>query len=272
MKNLDTIIAGLIQFDVKTGNIDANMTSMINGIQRLGEKGAQITVLPELWSAGFDSLSRVNEQAEQTPKIIDKLSDLAKKYRMVIAGSLPEKSEGHLYNTMMVIDSDGTVAGRYRKIHLFSFIGEDKVFSAGNQAIMCSTSYGPIGLMICFDLRFPELCRSLALSGARIVIVSAQWPANRIHHWNTLLQARAIENQLFIAAANRVGKDANLSFNGHSQIISPDGKVLAKIIDQTDEAFTEINFNEVDIVRNRFNCLTERRISAYTSAYTNDIK
>lgn len=237
---------------------------MINGIHRLGEREAQIAVLPELWSAGFDSPSKTIEQAEQTPKIIDMLSDLAKKYRMVIAGSLPEKSEGHLYNTMMVIDSDGTVAGSYRKIHLFSFIGEDNVFSAGNQAVVCSTSCGPIGLMICFDLRFPELCRSLALSGARIIIVSAQWPASRIHHWDTLLQARAIENQLFIAAANRVGKDADLLFNGHSQIISPDGKVLAKIIDQTDEATAEINFSEVDIVRNRFNCLTQRRISAYT--------
>ncbi|MDA3895000.1 MAG: carbon-nitrogen family hydrolase [Desulfobacteraceae bacterium] len=264
----NTITTGVLQFDVKTGDIDANLSSMINGIHRLGEKEAQIAVLPELCSAGFDSLSRVNEQAEQTPKIIDKLSDLAKKYRMVIAGSLPEKAEGHLFNTMMVIDSDGTVAGSYRKIHLFSLIGEDEVFSPGSKAIVCNTSCGPIGLMICYDLRFPELCRSLALTGARMVIVSAQWPASRIHHWNTLLQARAIENQLFIAAANRVGKDGDLSFNGHSQIISPDGNVLTKIIDQTDVAFAEINFNEIDIVRDRFNCLTQRQ----TSAYTYDIK
>jgi predicted amidohydrolase len=83
----NTITTGVLQFDVKTGDIDANLSSMINGIHRLGEKEAQIAVLPELCSAGFDSLSRVNEQAEQTPKIIDKLSDLAKKYRMVIAGS-----------------------------------------------------------------------------------------------------------------------------------------------------------------------------------------
>jgi len=264
MKNPETLIAGILQFDVKTGDIDANMTSMISGIHRLGEKGTQITVLPELWSAGFDSPSRTIEQAEQTPQIIEKLGELAKKYRMVIAGYLPKKSGKRLYNTMMVIDSDGTIAGCYRKIHLFSFIGEDKVFSAGNQAVACSTSCGPIGLMICFDLRFPELCRSLALTGARMIIVSAQWPASRIHHWDTLLQARAIENQIFIAACNRVGIDGDLSFNGHSQIISPDGKVLAKLIDHADETTAKIDFNGIDIVRNRFNCLTQRQVSAYT--------
>lgn len=264
MKNPETIVAGLIQFDVKTGDIDANLTSMINGIHQLAEKEAQIALLPELWSAGFDSPSMTKEQAKQTPRIIDTVSQLAIKHRMVIAGSLPEKAGNHLYNTMVVIDQDGTVAGQYRKIHLFSFIGEDKVFSAGNQALVCNTSCGPIGLMICYDLRFPELCRSLALAGARMVIISAQWPTSRVRHWDTLLQARAIENQIFIAASNRVGKEGDLAFNGHSQIISPDGIVLAKIIDQTDVATARIKFSEIDILRERFNCITERQASAYT--------
>jgi omega-amidase len=264
MKNPATITAGLIQFDVKTGDIDANLTSVINGIHRLVEKGAQIALLPELWSAGFDSPSMTKEQAKQTPRIIKTLSQLAIKHRVVIAGSLPEIFEDRLFNTMVVIDQDGTIAGQYRKVHLFSFIGEDKVFSAGKQAIVCNTSCGPIGLMCCYDLRFPELCRSLALQGARMVIISAQWPTSRVHHWDTLLQARAIENQIFIAASNRVGKDGDLTFNGHSQIISPDGIVLAKISDQTDATTARIDFSEIDILRERFNCITERQASAYT--------
>jgi len=261
--NPETIIAGILQFDVLTGNIDANLTSVINGIHRLGKKGAQITVLPELWSCGYDNPRDLHAHAEKTPQIIKTLIGLAKEYQMVIAGSLPEKSGDRLYNTMVVIDKNGTVAGQYRKMHLFSFIDEDKTFSAGNQAVVCGTSCGPIGLMICYDLRFPELCRSLALAGARIVIVSAQWPESRIHHWNTLLQARAIENQIFIAASNRVGKDGDLVFNGHSQIISPDGKVLACVIDQTAETTARINFNEIDIMRKKFNCLKERVPSIY---------
>jgi predicted amidohydrolase len=268
IKHPSTIIAGLIQFDVKTGDIDANLTSVISGIQRLGEKGAQIAVLPELWSAGYDSPAKTKEQANKTPRIIETLSQLAIKYRMIIAGSLPEIFEDRLYNTMVVIDQDGTIAGEYRKVHLFSFIGEDKVFSAGNQAVVCHTSCGPIGLMICYDLRFPELCRSLALAGARMVIISAQWPTSRTHHWDTLLQARAIENQIFIAASNRVGKDGDLLFNGHSRIISPDGNILAEIIDQTDTATAQIDFSEIEVLRERFNCITERQVSAYL----NDIK
>ncbi len=263
-KNPKSIIAGILQFDVQTGDIDANLTSVINGIHRLDENGAQIALLPELWSAGFDSPSMTKEQAKQTPRIIKTLSQLAIKHRMVIAGSLPEISEDHLYNTMMVIDQDGTIAGQYRKVHLFSFIGEDKVFSAGSQAVMCNTSCGPIGLMICYDLRFPELCRSLVLAGARMVIISAQWPTGRVHHWDTLLQARAIENQIFIAASNRVGQDGDLTFNGHSQIISPDGIILAKIINQTGATTARIDFSEIDILRKRFNCITERQVSAYT--------
>ncbi len=261
--NPESIIAGILQFNVKTGDIDANLTSVINGIHRLGEKGAHLIVLPELWSCGFDYPSMIHAHAEKTPQLIEALSKLAQKHRMIIAGSLPEKSGDRLYNTMMVIDKDGTVAGQYRKIHLFSFIGEDKAFTAGNHAVVCDTSSGPIGLMVCYDLRFPELCRSLALQGARMVIVSAQWPESRIAHWNTLLQARAIENQIFIAASNRVGKEDDLVFNGHSQIISPDGTVLACIIDQPDGITAQIDFNEIDHNRNRFDCLKGRMPSAY---------
>ncbi len=263
MNNLETIIAGIFQFDVKTGNIDANLASVVDGIHRLSEKGTQVTVLPELWPCGFDKPGMLIEHAKRTPQIIERLSTLAKKHRMIIAGSLPEKSGNHLYNTMVVVDKDGAVAGQYRKVHLFSFIDEDKAFAAGNQAVVCDTSYGPIGLMICYDLRFPELCRSLALAGARIVIVSAQWPETRIDHWNTLLQARAIENQIFIVASNRVGQDGNLAFNGHSQIISPDGVILTRIINHASEETVPINLKEIDAIRNRFDCIKERKPDAY---------
>lgn len=117
--------------------------------------------------------------------------------------------------------------------------------------------------MICFDLRFPELCRTLAIQGARIVLISAQWPQPRILHWDALLTARAIENQLFIVASNRVGKSGGLTFNGHSQIISPDGKLLSRIIDHPAETAARINFDEIDTLRNRFDCLSQRIPAAY---------
>lgn len=261
--NTDNIIAGAIQFDVKTGDADGNLSSALAGIHRLGEKKAQVAVLPELWSCGFGTPEMIRQHAEKTPQIIDILGKLAVKYQMIIAGSLPETSGDCLYNTMVVIDKDGTVAGQYRKIHLFSLINEDKAFMPGNRAIVCHTSCGPIGVMICFDLRFPELCRTLAIQGARMVLISAQWPQSRILHWDVLLTARAIENQLFIVASNRVGKDGDLTFNGHSQIISPDGAILSRILDQPAEATAQINFNEIDTLRHRFDCLSQRIPAAY---------
>ena len=262
MNNPTTIKAGFVQFDVKSGDIASNLKSVQNGIRRLYDKGAQVAVLPELWPCGFDN-TKMTDHAEKTPEIIHTLRELAIKYRLLIAGSMPSESDGQIYNILVVIDKDGSIAGEYRKIHLFSSNGEDEVFSAGDRAVVCKTSVGPVGLMTCYDLRFPELCRLLALSGARLVIVSAQWPESRINHWDILLCARAVENQLFIVAANRIGRDDPLTFNGHSQIISPAGEGLAKIADQAGEGLAEINFNDIDMFRRQFNCLTERVPAAY---------
>lgn len=259
----DSIIAGTLQFDVKTGDTAANLASAVDGIDRLAKKGAQVAVLPELWPCGFADLKNIRKHAEKTPHIIETLGLLAKKHQMIIAGSLPEHSGGHIYNTMLVIDRDGGIAGTYRKIHLFSLINEDKTFTAGSRAVICETSCGPFGLMVCYDLRFPELCRTLALQGARMVVISAQWPESRIAHWNTLLCARAIENQLFVVAANRVGKDGSLSFSGHSQIISPDGRVLSIVINKTAETTARIDFSETTAIRNRFDCLNVRKPEIY---------
>jgi predicted amidohydrolase len=259
----DTITAGTIQFDVITGAIDKNLTAATAGIRRLAEKGVRVAVLPELWSCGFGDSAIIRESAEKTPAIVEKLQYLATTHRMLIAGSLPEKTGDRVYNTMMVVDADGTIAGHYRKVHLFSYINEDKTFSPGHQATVCHTSCGPVGAMICFDLRFPELCRTLALEGARMVVISAQWPRSRIRHWDILLAARAIENQIFVVAANRVGRDGDLEFNGHSRILSPDGNVLADIDHHSGEASASIDFTEIHTLKGRFDCLKRRMPSAY---------
>lgn len=263
MTEPNTIKASFLQFDVKKGDIDSNLKTAQNGIMRLSDKGAEIAVLPELWTCGFDGIGMAGH-AEKSTEIIQTLCRMAIKYQIIISGSIPTESEGRIYNTLVVIDKDGSIAGKYKKIHLFSAINEDSIFSKGDKAVVCKTSIGPVGLMICYDLRFPELCRSLALSGARLVIVSAQWPESRINQWDILLQARAIENQLFIIAANRVGSDDSLTFNGHSQVISPTGEVLLKTVGRAAEDIAEINFNDIETCRKQFNCLKKRVPEAYT--------
>jgi len=261
-RNRQHLKAGLIQFDIKLGDVESNLEAAFQGIDSLGAGKANIAVLPEMWSCGFDN-QKLTVHAEKTGAIIDRLSQAASRYNMIIAGSLPESSGNNIYNTMYVIDRNGDIAGTYRKIHLFSLTGEDKYFSAGNKAVVCETSIGPVELMICYDLRFPELCRSLALSQAILVIVSAQWPIGRIRHWNILLQARAIENQLFLVAANRCGKDNDIKYGGNSQLVSPTGHVLAVAENKKRIITAKLNFSESIEFRNKIPCFKERAPGAY---------
>ncbi|MEA3280586.1 MAG: carbon-nitrogen family hydrolase [Thermodesulfobacteriota bacterium] len=262
MENRRHLKAGIVQFDVKLGDVESNLETAFQGINFLGAGKADIAVLPEMWSCGFDN-QRLTVHAEKTGAIIDRLSQAASKYNMIIAGSMPESFEGNIYNTMYVIDSNGDIAGTYRKIHLFSLTGEDKYFSAGNKAVVCKTSIGPVGLMICYDLRFPELCRSLALSQAILVIVSAQWPIGRTRHWDILLRARAIENQIFVVAANRNGKEGDIEYGGHSQFVTPLGDVLDIAGDKACILNARLNLSEISEFRNKIPCLNERVPGAY---------
>jgi omega-amidase len=255
---------GIIQFDIKAGENSINQQKAYASIQKLAGKKARIAVLPELWSSGFDP-NGIKKHAEKTPEIVSDLSKLAIDHRMMIAGSMPELQNGHVYNTMFLIDENGSVAGSYRKIHLFPSLGENVCFHSGDRPVVCRTSFGVIGMMICYDLRFPELARSLALQGAQIIIVSAQWPETRIEHWDILLRARAIENHLFIIACNRCGKDGDLYFPGHSQIISPAGTVLATVDASPGIVVAGIDLTEISSIKNQFDCLLGRVPDAYAS-------
>jgi len=256
------ITAGICQFDIHLGAVDTNKKAARDGIARLNDQGAELLVLPEMWSCGFD-YPGLATHAAKTPKILDDLAKTASENSLIIAGSLPEASGNGIYNTLFVIDKQGKIAGKYRKAHLFPLIDEDRHFCAGNRPVVCQTDAGRLGLMICYDLRFPEFCRALALEGAEIVVVCAQWPASRIDHWDILLRARAIENQLFIIAANRTGVADELIFNGHSQFVSPTGQVLTMAGGQDSTAIAQIDFDQIDEFRSQFNCLEQRIPSAY---------
>jgi omega-amidase len=255
--------AGFIQFDVQLGKVDANVETAISGIDTLVKKGADLAVLPEMWSCGFDNF-RLKTHARRTAEILERLSESASRNKVVVAGSLPESADGKIYNSLYIIDRDGTVVGKYRKVHLFTLNLEHKFFGAGDRNVICDTSIGPIGMMVCYDLRFPEFCRSLALRGAHIVVVCAQWPAIRVRHWNILVQARAVENQLFMIAANRCGNDSDLEYGGHSQIVSPGGEILtaADKIPCTD--CVAVDLREIDSFRKQIPCLEERIPDAYS--------
>ncbi len=219
--------AGILQFDVVLGDVPANVARVRTGLEALARRGAEFVVLPEMWSSGFD-LPRLSRHAARTPGVLEDLSALARRLGLWVVGSLPEAADNGIYNTAYVIDSKGDIRSAYRKVHLFPMTGEPGHFLAGDRAVACATPWGNLGVLTCFDLRFPEMARTLAARGATFLAVCAQWPEARIRHWDVLLAARAVENQVFVLGANRSGADPDLGYGGRSAAVSPLGKVLAR--------------------------------------------
>lgn len=221
---------GFIQLQVTQGAIGTNLGRLQQVLAQLDPPRPSLIVLPELWATGFAyrELPKLQDEVATLP---DRLQELAKRYDIILAGSLPERiiertgaKENLFYNTMQLIGSDGTF-GTYRKLHIFP--GEEEAFRPWpGAASAIATPAGTFGCMICYDLRFPDLARSQCQQGADLLLCSAQWPLARIEHWRALTIARAIENQTFVVACNGVGKNGELTLGGHSLVVSPAGEIL----------------------------------------------
>ena len=258
---MQRVMAGIVQFDVSLGDVDRNVSVVRRRLRSLADRGVRLVVLPEMWSSGFAN-DRLAAFARATPDLLKVLATASKEAGITIIGSLPEQSDAGIYNTAYVVDR-GAVCARYRKVHLFTPTAEERYFISGDEAVVASTSLGMIGLMICYDLRFPELCRLLALRGAWMIVVMAQWPAVRVSHWDLLLRARAVENQVFVLGANRSGRDDDLVYGGHSRIVSPYGEVLARAGKRSETISALIDPDVLARVRQQIPCLGQRVPIAY---------
>lgn len=255
------IIAAAIQFNVKQGDVDANLAYVREAIPRVAGEGANLAVLPEMWSSGF-AYKNLNELALRTRGIVDELLELSSRYKLVIVGSMPEPNGDKVFNTVYVVDN-GVLAGVYRKIHLFSLLGEDRAFSGGESWLLAETSIGRVGVIICYDLRFPELSRRLAVEGAQVICVPAQWPKPRQEHWRTLLRARAIENQIFVVACNACGTIGKLDFFGMSMIIDPKGELLGEAGESEVEIVAPLDMQAMLDWRAQIPCFNDRKPESY---------
>jgi len=256
------ITAAAIQFTVQQGDIAANLAYVREALARVAAQGAQLALLPEMWSTGF-AYRNLSELAQQTDAVVAELQQLSARHQLVIVGSQPEPAgDGRVYNTAHVIDN-GRLVTSYRKLHLFSLLGEDKAFKGGDGWCLAETSLGKIGVIICYDLRFPELSRRLALEGARVICVPAQWPKPRQEHWRTLLRARAIENQLYVVSCNACGLIGKLDFFGMSMIIDPKGEVLADGGELPGEIVAPLSWETMDTWRAQIPCFNDRRPEVY---------
>ncbi len=240
------------------------------------ERGAGVIALPEYFNfGGAPQLQRENAEPIPGPSV-DRLREKARTARVyLVGGSLAERVEekGRVFNTSVVIDPQGDITAKYSKIHLFDVdisslmvMNEADTFEPGDSIVAAETGYGVVGLTICYDLRFPELYRALALEGARIIFVISSFMASTGKaHWEPLLRARAIENQVFIVAPNQIGPVAgtNLARYGHSAIVDPWGSVLSEASDRDGVVTAEIDFDYLNTVRSQLPSLAGRRPEVY---------
>lgn len=227
-------------------------------LRQAGDNGAGLIVLPELWTTGY-ALKQLPGLADPAPAL-SLLRETAMRDKLwIVAGSVIEKDRDCYYNTAYVINHTGEVAGKFRKCHLFGPMGEDRYFSPGNETCVVDSPYGKIGVLICYDLRFPELALKTVDLGARILVIPAEWPHPRLDHWQTLNRARAIENQVFILACNRVGTTGRTHFCGNSMIIDPWGQVLANGGETEVVITAQLDLDQVDAVRAAIPCWADRQ-------------
>jgi predicted amidohydrolase len=254
MNSNKSLFAGFLQFDVRIGDIDSNVARVESGLAEIGAANNRISpgiiVLPELWATGF-AYDRLPKLSQKTPEILTNLQVLSIKYQVNIAGSLPEHYDNLYYNTLYITAPEG-LAGAYRKQRLFSPMQEDTFFTPGSVPRPIQTELGPVGGLVCYDLRFPELLREQTSLGADLLVIPAQWPAARLEHWRILVQARAIENQMFVIAANRCGTTGGTLFGGHSMIVAPDGSVLLEAGEDEECKGTLLDLEMVSAARSSF--------------------
>lgn len=264
---VDQFLAACVQFDVLPGDVAANRAAMRAGIDEAVAAGARLCVLPELWSTSFlaqfdDGIVAEAEDADQ------ELAELSRTHGLVVVGSTIERTVDGVFNTAHVYQR-GVRLGSYRKIHLFSPNLEHRRHLAGETPCLVDTELCRIGVMICYDLRFPELARHYFHNSADLLVVPGQWPEARAQHWRTLLRARAIENEMFVVGCNRTGQEPSqrngepMAFPGDGRIIDPTGEVLAAGAGEAGAIVAAIELRKVRTMRRILPIARDQRPSVY---------
>jgi predicted amidohydrolase len=256
----------LAQMPITPGDVRKNLKTAAEMIAEAGRRGTHLLVLPELWATGYALDQGRTLASELNADVFAQLAALAAEHKVSIVGSHLERRGAQIANSAPFIDSRGGVRGVYRKIHLFGLMEEDRYLQAGSAPLLLDLPWGPTGFAICYDLRFPELFRRYAVEGAKLIVVSAEWPAERIEHWRALLIARAIENQCYLVATNTCGPSGATVFGGHSMIVDPWGSIIIEVGDQPVLATASIELDRVAEARKRIPVFEDRRPELYSGS------
>lgn len=255
------------QIACEVGDVAANVRKMSDFAKRAKSAGADWVVFPEMSDTGY-VMSVIREKASRWNEgPVLELQRTAAELSLGIICGISERTDECIFNSLAVIAPSGEVIGKYRKTHLFSPspVEEHKCFAAGGELVALTLGSARVGLSICYDLRFPEFYRALAVNRqASVLVVSAAWPFPRLEHLRTLAVARAIENQCYVIVSNRVGKDGSLTCCGTSAIVDPYGVVIAAAsADREELILGEISDEVLRAVRERMAVFEHRRPEIY---------
>lgn len=249
----------IYQMNIIWEDKEKNYLLLEDALKKISSKGIELIVLPEMSFTGFSmNTDKTKEIDSQT---IDKISGFARTYQIAIGfgwvKDCGEKSENHY----TVIDREGHIISDYAKIHPFSFSGEDQRFQGGEKIVFFELNDIVFSVCICYDLRFPEIFQ-IASKTAHVILLPANWPQNRREHWKCLLEARAIENQVYMIGVNCVGEIGGVVYSGDSCVIDPDG--VSKIKANMQEVILEYELiDDVEQFRKSFQVKKDRRERLY---------
>lgn len=253
------------QIVCEVGNVAANCATLQRMALRAREDRCDVIVFPEMSDTGYDMQTILEKAAAWPSGALEVIQGLASGLGIWIVCGLSEREGDDVYNAVAVVDRSGKLVARYRKAHLFSPGREDRFLKRGSSLTLIGIEGLQWGILICYDLRFPEMARSLALKGAEVIVVPSAWPSPRLRHWCTLLASRAIENQAYVVGANRAGADGSIQFCGSSQVIDPYGVAMASAPETGEHLIVaEINKARVSEVRSAMPVFADRRSDLYT--------
>lgn len=258
------------QISCVLGDFNANL-SKIHEFTVLSKKsGAELIIFPEMVDTGY-SMPVIQKHAKKwSDGAVPELQGIAKEISIAIVAGISDRDGASIFNSQVLVDAQGEVVAQYRKTHLVTAapLDERVCLSPGNEFVSCKVGKFTVGLSICYDLRFPEMARTLVVErGANVIVNSSAWPVVRAEHLRILALARAVENQTYFIIANRVGTDDGVTFCGSSVIVDPSGAILAAASPDREELIeADISEQVIADVRGRVTVFAHRRAELYNTS------
>jgi predicted amidohydrolase len=255
------------QISCSLGDPGANLSKVRDFSRAAKEASAELIVFPEMTDTGYAMPVIQKHASHWKTGFVARLQEIAKQLSMAIVSGVSERDGSSIFNSQVLVDEKGDIAAKYRKSHLYAVapVEEQTCFTPGDAFVSFVFGNLRFGFSICYDLRFPEMFRKLVTDqNVDVFLISSAWPFPRDEHFRVLAQARAIENQSYVIASNRVGKDDDLWFCGNSAIIDPRGVVIAAASPDREELIhADVSEELVQSVRQRVNSLGHRREDLY---------